>query len=389
MKILLIPQTYPDEQNRKITPFIRENAQLLVSLGHDIGVLHVKLLPLKRWLKHNTSRISRIEEDGLTRYARCMRYVHSMEKLNTWIFCKRVRKLFHLYCIKNGKPDIIISHFYQYAGYAAAKITKEQEIPLIHVEHAGWLLDGSIAPFEIEKLGCVLANADKFVCVSEMLKKALEKAVGKSSKMVVIPNTISDCFRYSEPVKKEKYVFFSAGNLYEGKRFPLLIEAFCVAFSVNDEVELRIAGVGHMDKQMIKLISDNRREHQIKMLGGLDKHQMLDEYNYCDCFVLPSEHETFGIVYREAMACGRPIITTDHQGFVGDWSDEYGIKIPIDDRQALIQALKYMKTEGKRFDGQKISKDCVQKYAHENVVGMYEGLLNTVCAAGVMRDDRQ
>lgn len=36
--------------------------------------------------------------------------------------------------------------------------------------------------------------------------------------------------------------------------------------------------------------------------------EIVDYYNLCDIFVIPSKGEGFGIVYLEALACGKPVI---------------------------------------------------------------------------------
>ncbi|MDX2171005.1 MAG: glycosyltransferase [Deltaproteobacteria bacterium] len=43
-------------------------------------------------------------------------------------------------------------------------------------------------------------------------------------------------------------------------------------------------------------------------LGPLARADLLDAYDACDVFVLPSEHESFGIVFLEAWMRGKPVI---------------------------------------------------------------------------------
>jgi glycosyltransferase involved in cell wall biosynthesis len=43
-------------------------------------------------------------------------------------------------------------------------------------------------------------------------------------------------------------------------------------------------------------------------LGPLPRADLLDAYDACDVFVLPSEHESFGIVFLEAWMRGKPVI---------------------------------------------------------------------------------
>ena len=45
-----------------------------------------------------------------------------------------------------------------------------------------------------------------------------------------------------------------------------------------------------------------------------EEDEVAEEMRRCDSFVLASEHETFGVVYIEALACGKPVIGTYNGG---------------------------------------------------------------------------
>ncbi|OGW75530.1 MAG: hypothetical protein A2Z72_05850, partial [Omnitrophica bacterium RBG_13_46_9] len=47
---------------------------------------------------------------------------------------------------------------------------------------------------------------------------------------------------------------------------------------------------------------------RVRFLGKVDNGNLIRFYNLCDVFVMPSKGEGFGIVFLEAMACGKPVI---------------------------------------------------------------------------------
>lgn len=379
MKLLIIPQAYPDRENPTLTTFIEDNTIALQELGYDVAVAHVKMLSFRRWNLLKGNHVEKHAEDTVKRLSINMRYVHGFERVNTKNFYRLALKLFKVYCAENGLPDVIVSHFSQYAGYSATKIAKKYDVPIVNIEHAGWLLQKCISKYENKKLKYVAQKSNSFICVSEELKKSIANKVNTCN-IAVVPNMIDERYQFHQIMQKSRYVFFAAGNLYEGKRFPMLVKAFCNAFSGNEPVELRIAGVGNQYSLINSIIQTNKRENQIFMLGALDKQHMLKEYVYSDCFVLPSEHETFGIVYREAMAVGRPIITTNHQGFNNEWDDAWGIRISVDSQEKLEKALLDMRQDSNRFDGAFISRTCLDRYSKEIIMLKYKNIIEQVCS---------
>lgn len=69
-------------------------------------------------------------------------------------------------------------------------------------------------------------------------------------------------------------------------------------------------------------------------------NEMPEVYRESDVFTLPSENETFGQVFIEAMACGLPVIGTKVGGIPEIISDSYnGFLIPPNDSSILAQMI--------------------------------------------------
>ncbi len=52
------------------------------------------------------------------------------------------------------------------------------------------------------------------------------------------------------------------------------------------------------------------------LAGYIPEEELNDHYNLCDVFAMPSKGEGFGIVFLEAMACGKPVLAGNKDGSV-------------------------------------------------------------------------
>jgi phosphatidyl-myo-inositol dimannoside synthase len=80
------------------------------------------------------------------------------------------------------------------------------------------------------------------------------------------------------------------------------------------ELHLVLAGSGDDRGWLEDLVEKNGVERHVHFLSGLSYAELAACYAACEIFALPSRGEGFGLVYLEAMACGKPVIGGTHGG---------------------------------------------------------------------------
>ncbi len=371
MLIFVVTPLFPNTENKQQGIYVYEQCKALEKQGNKVVVLNISPVRWNKWHAKSCRKIQEHHKEGLEIYTLNPRGLLTSKLPRYSIFSayQNLMKLYRKAELKYGKPDILHSHFTFPAGFAASKLSKKIDVPFVVTEHYSLFLKPSLHEYTRKILSDTIENASEFICVSDNLKAAIERWTFTNKKIKVIPNLVDDRFVFHNYGKIEgKFVFFSAGNLTRGKRFDLLIEAFCSAFKKDEDVYLYIAGDGKEYGRLSNLIVNNSRQKQIQLIGRLDRDGMLNQYIASDCFVLPSDYETFGIVYREAMAVGRPVISTKNGGIEENWEDKFGLLISAGDKQSLANAMVWMYENIEKYDFEYISAKCLERHS-SRVVG--------------------
>ncbi len=377
MLIFVIPAVYPTPDYPQLGIYVQEQCQALRKrYNHQFVILNAPTLNYRQW-----NRVGKMQE-----YDDCVGHVYQrytiglmqsrLPRVAVVGYKKNILEMFEKAVKTFGLPDLIYAHFTFPSGYVAAEIAKKAGVPFIVDEHYSLYYKHTLNKYIVEITKQTIQNAKGFICVSEALKLAIYNHTGLSAEINVIPNMINDRYIYSPKESKDKVTFFSAGNFYKIKRFDILVEGFIQAFLPSESVELIIAGDGELYADIKRKIEKAERTNQIHLVGRLNSDQMLVAYTNCDCFVLLSENETFGVAYREALSVGRPIISTKNGGIEESWHNEYGILINEKTVECASKALRTMFESHTTYNGKQISdlcrRDCSEEVIAKRINDMFK-----------------
>jgi glycosyltransferase involved in cell wall biosynthesis len=112
-----------------------------------------------------------------------------------------------------------------------------------------------------------------------------------------------------------------------------------------------IVGYGPLQTRLEEQARDLGVSNQVRFLGSVEDEELAALYRACNVFVLPSvtRQEAFGVVQLEAMAAGKPVVSTDLGTGVG-WVNrdgETGYVVPPRDARALHDALRRLLADAK------------------------------------------
>ncbi len=127
------------------------------------------------------------------------------------------------------------------------------------------------------------------------------------------PEAQTKAFRAAFPAIADRRFLLFLSRIHPKKGCDLLVEAFAAIAAKNPDLDLVMAGpdsVGWAAK-LQSAAADRGVADRIHWPGMLKGDLKWGAFRAADAFVLPSHQENFGIVVAEALACGKPVLTTD------------------------------------------------------------------------------
>ena len=264
---------------------------------------------------------------------------HCLGKLPRWL--QSVFLLFKTIILGIWQqPTLVITTHLNYA-IACYWLKKLTGIPYWVVVHGleGWNLENPSSQ-------AALKYADRTIAVSEYTRKRLLKEQQLSPQQItVLPNTFNPAQFCPQPkptylqqrygLKPNQPIILTVTRLGRSatyKGYEQVLQALVKLRQRIPNLHYLLVGKGDDIPRIKNLVKELNLTDCVTLPGFIPDEELCDHYNLCDVFALPSQGEGFGIVYLEALACGKPVLAGCEDGSVDPlWQGKLGCLVNPND----------------------------------------------------------
>ena len=254
---------------------------------------------------------------------------HGLGLVNLDVIRREIRPLWdlggllRLLQFLRSEPYHIVHTHTSKGGFVGRLASRLAGVPVIvHTAHGFAFHEGS--PVSHRLLYSTLERiashwCDRIVSVSEFHRKwAIELGMCRPRHIMAIPNGIADVARNQKVSPAElrrqlgtrcgDLLILSIARLAEDKGLKYLIEAAAMLPHMGRRIQIVIAGEGPARDRLTQLASHLCVTDQVSFAGF--REDVGDLLAACDIVILPTLREGLSLSLLEAMAAGKPIITT-------------------------------------------------------------------------------
>lgn len=198
-----------------------------------------------------------------------------------------------------------------------------------------------------------LRAAEKVISISDYTRSRLVKEDLQPDKIALLPVTF-DVERFQ--IKPKPTYLLNRHKLLEGqpivltvarladdeqyKGYDQVMRAMYLVRQKMPDAHYILVGKGSDRPRIEQLIESLDLRDCITLAGFVPDEEICDYYNLCDVFIMPSKGEGFGIVYLEALACGKPTVGGNQDGAIDALCNgELGILVDPDNVGEIASTL--------------------------------------------------
>lgn len=339
MRVLVVASWYPSDADPVSGIFVRDQAEILSS-RFDVAVVAPSIVA--RTTLRRSARASRPPSSRPDRVPTARPRVPMLPKtrtLNESLYAAAVRRSILALARSGTGVDLIDAHVVLPAGAAAVAAGHDLGIPVVLTEHSSPFAMHLRSARSTTRVRATLEGAARVVAVGAGLADEIRAVAGVP--VDVVGNVVAPAF-FETPLTRpraEGTRLLAIGLMTPQKRFDLLLRAFATARVSCPGLELEVIGDGPDRPALDRLARELGIADRVRFAGIATRESIVDRLAWADALVSASDHESFGLSIAEALAAGRPVITTASGGPEGFVGPDVGIVVPRGDAEALARAL--------------------------------------------------
>ena len=339
MKILVLTSVYPqpDDGDFVVTPTVQYFCKKWAACGHEVVVIHNKscfpvffywmprkaMLALSSKMGFNLPTIEsrkfiHLQEKNLNVYRLPMVKVIPHGTFSKFSVNKQLAKVKKIIADMNFTPEIIISHWINPQIELLTRLGDYYRAKTSLVFHDDCSLN-NIERFNlrnnIKKMSAVGCRSRAY---AEYVKKELKLDRMPFICYSGIPDNLADETE-KELAKREfhnKPIYLYVGRLVKFKNVDVIVKALHKYYGKN-AFEFHIVGSGAEKSSLESLVQQYGMGACVTFHGQLSREKVFELMKKSTYFVMVSQHETFGMVYLEAMLAGCVTIAGKNGGVDG------------------------------------------------------------------------
>jgi len=365
MYILTIGRSYPEKKTGMIGIFEYQQASILSDIGHKVVYAFSDNRSVKVIRSVNSIRKT---DKNIKIYGRQLPIGGLPKPLFNKIKTEELKKLINLIISENEIPEIVHIHFPLLSVTEEfIKYLKSLGCKIVCTEHWSAVQTKKINSRYTNFLKYLTKNSDAFICVNDTLKKSVIELTETKKDIYVVPNTVSEDFKFkNNKTNSEKFRFIAVGRLVPIKKFDIIISAFAKEFKDEKNVFLNIAGDGKCRKSLEKQIKNLGLQKRVRLYGFKESNELAVMYANSNCYVSASILETFGVPIIEAWTMGLPCICSENLPIANYFNSENGVLTKQNTVSSFAEAMRKVYENKNVYNKKKIS-DEAKKFSPETI----------------------
>jgi glycosyltransferase involved in cell wall biosynthesis len=281
--------------------------------------------------------------------------------------------------------DVINTHFVLPTGPVGDKLARLANLPHVLSVHGGDLYDPSkwMSPHRHAVLRAwvkkLLRRADRVVGQSRNTIDNVHTYYDSSLEVSRIPLGIrrpaaDTATRAEYGFTEDQILLVTVGRLVARKAVDQLISM--LQHTETPNVHLVIIGSGPQEQALRQKAAELNLSSRVRFMGQTEERDKVCLLRMSDVFVSTSQHEGFGLVFLEAMACGLPVVCYGYGGQTDFLIDGVtGYVVPLNDTATFAERCQTLTSD--RDLREKMSKENLTRVEDlyiDNCARQYEGL---------------